>query len=47
MGVLEEVDGGLRDGRMVGGKAGPLGNGVNHLIDNQFGALDIHLISDF
>ena len=26
---------------------GPLGNGINHLVDDKFGMLDIHLVSDF
>ena len=47
MGIFNEGDGGLRNGGMGGGEIGPLGNGINHLVDDKFGTLDIHLVSDF
>ena len=47
MRVLDEGDGGLRDGGVVGGEASPLGDGIDDLVDDVFGTLDIHLIGDF
>ena len=47
MRMLDEGDGGLRDGGVFGGEARPLGDGINDLVDDEFGTLDIHFIGDF